>query len=103
MSDTSRDHAAMLSTAKPRAARVARPGELAWRLRHADGRVQSCELRNHSEAGAGWEVQVFGGGELLFGRPCSDERLARFAAEAMKQDQLRDGWIEGLAGEAGGA
>jgi hypothetical protein len=59
MSDTSRDQASLLWTAKPRAARVARPGELAWRLRHADGRVQTCELRNHTEAGGAWEVQVF--------------------------------------------
>jgi hypothetical protein len=67
MSDTQRDQDALLWTAKPRAARVPRPGETVWRLRHADGRVQTCELRNHAEAGGAWEVQLFQGGELLFG------------------------------------
>jgi hypothetical protein len=33
----------------------------------------------------------------------SDERLARLAAAAMKQDQLQGGWIEDVAGETGGA
>jgi hypothetical protein len=48
-------------------------------------------------------VQVFEDGELLFGRPCSDERLARFAATAMKQDQERGGWTEDAPRETGGA
>jgi hypothetical protein len=100
MSDTSRDQDALLWTAKPRAAQ---PGELAWSLRHADGRIQTCELRNHTEAGGAWEVQLFEGDDLLFARRCADERLARFAAAAMKQDQLRAGWTEDAAGEAGGA
>jgi hypothetical protein len=102
MSDTSRDRASLLWTAKPRPARLARPGELAWRLRHADGRVHRCELRNDADAGGGWDVQFYQGDDLLFSRPCADEALARYAAAAMKQDQLRtSGWAEDAASETG--
>ena len=56
MSDTSRDQASLLWTAKPRAARVARPGEFAWRLRHADGSIQRCE----SDVGFGAFFKLLG-------------------------------------------
>jgi hypothetical protein len=39
--------------------RQPKPGEEVWRLRDSDtGRVQTCELRDNSRAGAGWEVQI---------------------------------------------
>jgi|KBSMisStaDraftv2_1062788.scaffolds.fasta_scaffold422733_3 hypothetical protein len=53
MSDTANNQDAMLSTAKSRAARTPRPGALASCLRHLDGRVQSCELRNDVDFGSG--------------------------------------------------
>jgi hypothetical protein len=57
-------------------------------------RVQSCELRNDSKAGAGWDVQVFENGELLFSRRCADEKGARYVAASFKGDLLRTGWAE---------
>src|SRR4051812_43798982 len=100
MSDTSpRDQAALLFNAKKAAARTPRPGEVVWRLRDKAGRVQRCELRNHTEAGAGCTVMLFEGDELLFSRRCQDEADARYAATATKQDFLRTGWTD-AAGEA---
>jgi hypothetical protein len=73
--------------------RQPKPGEEIWRLRETStGRVQSCELRNNSQAGAGWEVQIFDGPEILVARPCAHEREARYVAEAAKKDLLRTGW-----------
>lgn len=102
MSDTPRDEASLLRTAKPRAARVARPGETAWRFRNAAGRIQRCELRNHAEAGAGVDILLFEGDDLLFSRR-ADGRMARYAATAAKQDLLRTGWTDDAAGETRGA
>jgi hypothetical protein len=69
MTDTlPRDQAALLFNATRAAARPPRPGETAWRLRNTDGRVQRCELRNDAGAGAGWDVLVYEGAELVFSR-----------------------------------
>ena len=103
MSDTSpRDKAALLFNAKQRAVRTPRPGEEVWRLRNPAGRVQSCELRDHTQAGAGWDVMLLENGEPLFSRRCADEGLARLVATSTKQDLVRTGWTE-AAGETGGA
>jgi hypothetical protein len=103
MSDTSpRDQAALLFNAKRAAARTPRPGEEAWRLRHASGRVQRCVLRDGAAAGAGWTMMLLEGDELLFSRRCADEALVRFVATSTKQDLLRTGWADS-AGEADGA
>ena len=54
------------------------PGEEVWRLRDpVTGRVQSCELRDDSKVGGGWDVTMLQDGELLFSRRCVDERGAR--------------------------
>jgi len=46
--------------------RQPKPGEEVWCLRDSDtGRVQTCELRDNSRAGAGWEVQILEAGEIL--------------------------------------
>jgi hypothetical protein len=46
--------------------RQPKPGEEVWRLGDSDtGRVQTCELRDNSRAGAGWEVQILEAGEIL--------------------------------------
>jgi hypothetical protein len=56
--------------------RQATPGEEAWRLCAPGGRVQSCELRDDSRAGAGWDVMLLENGEPLSSRRCSNEREA---------------------------
>jgi hypothetical protein len=77
------------------------PGAEVWRLRDSEtGRVQSCELRDNSRAGAGWEVQLLEGGEMLVSRRCATEREARYVAEAARKDSLRTG---STAIEKGGA
>jgi hypothetical protein len=65
-----------------------------WRLHHPEGRVQSCELRDNTRAGAGWDVMLLENGEPLFSRQCENETIARYVAEAAKQDLLRTGWAE---------
>ena len=76
--------------------RQPKPGLEVWRLRHLDGRTQSCELRDDSMAGAGWDVRQFENGEPLLSRRCGSEEIARYVAEAAKQDLLRTGWAESL-------
>ena len=74
--------------------RQRQPGEEVWRLRHpTNGRVQSCELRDDSKAGAGWDVMILQDGEPLFSRRCVDERGARYVAQSFKQDTMRAGWV----------
>ena len=55
----------MLHNAPKAPPRQAKPGAEVWRLRDDTGRVQSCELRDNSRAGAGWEVQILEPGEIL--------------------------------------
>ena len=72
-----------------------RPVKEVWRLRDpGTGRVQSCELRDDSTAGGGWDVTMLQDDELLFSRLCIDERGARYVAQAFKQDTLKAGWVE---------
>jgi len=78
---------------RPPAPRQPKPGEEVWRLRHTD-RVQSCELRDDSQTGAGWDVPVFENGDPLFSRRCGDERGARFVAESFTQALRRTGWTK---------
>ena len=73
--------------------RQRRPGIEVWRL-HFDGRVQTCEVRDDSRAGAGFGVMVLEDGEPLFSRRCVDQRGARYVANSFKQDLLRTGWRE---------
>jgi len=84
--------ATFFSFLNPALPRQPKPGEEVWRLRDSDtGRVRSCELRDHSRAGAGWEVQIIGAGEILVSRRCENEREARYVAEAARKDSLRTG------------
>jgi predicted secreted protein len=72
--------------------RPPKPGEEVWRLRDNEtGRVQWCELRDNSQAGASWEVQILEAGEILVSRRCENEREARYVAEAARKDSLRTG------------
>jgi hypothetical protein len=53
------------------------------KMRHpTDGRVQSCELRDDSKVGAGWDVLMLQDDEPLFSRRCVDDRGARDVAVA---------------------
>jgi hypothetical protein len=91
----------LLHNAPTAAPRQAQPGEEVWRLRDTEtGRVQTCELRDNSRAGAGWEVQILEAGEILVSRHCANEGEARYVAEAARKDQLRTGSI---AVDKGGA
>lgn len=95
MSDTAPTNQRALQHDAPKAApRQPKPGEEVWRLHHADGRAQSCELRDNSRVGAGWDVMLLEAGEPLFSRRCEDEAFARRVADGDKQDLLRTGWAE---------
>jgi hypothetical protein len=80
----------------PERPRQRTPGEEVWRLFHR-GHVQTCELRDDSTAGAGWDVLLLEDGEPLFLRRCAFESEARYVARAFKQDNLRGGWIDAEA------
>ena len=64
--------------------------------------MQSCELRDNTHGGAGWEVMLLENGEPLFSRRCADEALARFVATSTKQDLLRIGSADTAADMTGG-
>jgi len=83
---------ALLHNAPKPIPRQRTPGDEVWRLRDNEtGRVQTCELRDNSRAGAGWEVQILEAGEILVSRRCENEREARYVAEAAREDSLRTG------------
>jgi len=82
--------ATLLHDAPKAPPRQPQPGEEVWRHRDNEtGRIQSCELRDNSRAGAGWEVQILEAGEILVSRQCANEREARYVSEAAKKDYLR--------------
>jgi hypothetical protein len=94
MSDTSRkNQKALQHGGGSRPPRQPEPGEEVWRLTFSDGRVQTCELRDDSQAGAGWDVMMLEDGEPLFSRRCVDEHEARYVAQAFKQETLRGGGV----------
>jgi hypothetical protein len=71
-----------------------KPSEEVWRLRDVTGRVQSCELRNNSREGSGWDVLLLENGKPLFSRRCENEPIARYVAEGARKDLLRTGWTQ---------
>ena len=68
-------------------------GEGAWRLIR-DDHVMSCELRDESHEGFGWEVVIRQGDEVSFLRRCETERLARYVADVQRQDHVKAGWVD---------
>ena len=54
------------------------------------GRVQSCELRDNTQAGAGWDgSMLLENGEPLFSRHCAERSpRVRFVATRTKKDLL---------------
>ena len=67
-------------------------GEAIWRL-HKEGDAASCELRESSSS-AGWELVIRIDNEITGTRHYDSERIARYYADALRQDYLRDGWSE---------
>ena len=65
-------------------------GEPLWRV-HKDGGAASCELRGTP---LGWEFVVRIDNEITATRRYESERIARYYADALHQDYLRDGWTE---------
>jgi len=53
-------------------ARPRTPREKVWRLVH-DGHVQTCELRDDSKAGPGWDVMLLEDGEPLLSKRCATD------------------------------
>ena len=74
--------------------RTRRTGEVVWRLVDPTGQVQSCELFDDTNVGAGWDVMVLLDGEPWFSRRCPDRERATYYADAMRQDNVRTGWRE---------
>jgi hypothetical protein len=74
--------------------RERRAGEQVWRLYHADGTSQSCEIFDDSSVGDGWDVQVLINDEPQFSRRCVDEAAARASAESLRQETLVDGFAD---------
>ena len=70
-------------------------GAEVWRLRHPDGRVQCCEIRDDRSVGAFWDVMLLEGDEPLCSRRCVTEEEARYVARVFKEDTARAGWTEG--------
>jgi hypothetical protein len=95
MSNTSpKDQRALLRNAPKAPPRQPRPGEEVWCLRRPDGRVQTCEIRDDTKAGAGWDVLLLENDEPLFSRRCAFESEARYVAKVFKEDTMRCEWIE---------
>jgi len=54
----------------------------------------TCELRDDSECGAGWEVLLRIDGEIALGHRSETESTARHWANVFRQDHVRTGWKE---------
>jgi hypothetical protein len=91
------------SPTKPSIPRQRAAGQELWRLHDHTGQTQTCELRNQSDVGAGWDVLISLNGEPSFSRRCVDEQVARFVAEAIRQDNTRGGWVAAGESNAGDA
>jgi hypothetical protein len=68
-------------------------GEELWRLTH-EGKVASCELRDDTAFDAGFEVIVRHDDEVVRGRRCLNEAIARDYANTFRQDYARAGWSQ---------
>jgi len=69
------------------------PRDVVWTMT-LDGHTISCELRDESRLGGGWDVCIRQDGDLSFSRRCPDEAFARFVVQGLKQDHVRAGWVE---------
>jgi len=69
-------------------------GEELWRL-HKEGSIACVELRDGATSGTGWELIVRVDDEVTGTRRYDSERIARYYADALRNDYLRDGWTAG--------
>ena len=68
-------------------------GEPLWRLQK-EGTAASCELLDGLANEGGWTFVVRIDDEVTGTRHYDSERIARYYADALRQDYLRDGWSE---------
>ena len=54
----------------------------------------TCESRDDSNQGAGWEVLLRVDGEIVLGHRNETEATARYWANVFRQDHVRTGWKE---------
>ena len=66
-------------------------GEELWRLWQGE-KIASCELRDDTAIGAGFEILIRHNDEIMIGRRCIGEAEARCYANAFRQDYARSGW-----------
>ena len=71
-----------------------RPGPGISRLRDGRRRIQSCEMRDATSVGAGWDVLMLVDGEPHFSRRSPDIENARWLANPWEQVNLRGGQQE---------
>jgi hypothetical protein len=65
------------------------PGEETWRVTDNDGRLQTCELLDETNVGAGFAVTLLTDGEPMFSRRCADRAEADYVVRALHQDAKR--------------
>ena len=76
-------------------ARTTNDGHRAGGLMKKQGEhIASCELRDDTAVGAGFELVVRHDDEPIVGRRCLTESEARYYANAFRQDYVRNGWTE---------
>ncbi|MGE3510544.1 MAG: hypothetical protein AB7N65_16860 [Vicinamibacterales bacterium] len=63
-------------------------GEEVWRVESA-GRVQTCEVFDHTSAGAGFDVMLLIDREPVFSRRCANRAEADYVVKALHQDAAR--------------
>jgi hypothetical protein len=78
---------------KPQARQPRTPGFKQWELRHGN-RVLVCEFHDNERVGAGVDVQLLEGGEILVSTACIMADAARYVAERFKRDHPHTGWVE---------
>jgi hypothetical protein len=93
MSDDPEYRRALLHGAPQAPPRQRSPGEEIWRMRLPDDRVHVCEVRNDATVGAGWDLQIFDGPELLVSPRSDSEEHARRVADMAKGDYLRQACV----------
>ena len=74
--------------------RSPKPGEEVWRLKNDQGRIVTCELRDDSRVGLGWDVQLLHDGKLVFSKRWPFEEGARWVAQCFRQDYARAAFTE---------
>ena len=64
-----------------------------WRLTFG-ANVASCELRDDSDAGDGWQLVIRHDGEVVLRQRYETGTTARYYARKWREDYARSGWTE---------